>query len=85
VSTGLDCYFHEVKPNEWYLFLEEEYGSKLDPEYDKFGPFKTFRLAYVYLNDNFANPGGFSVQQHPDSTDKTYDDLCDGSDDGEAW
>lgn len=58
MSTGLDCYFEEKQPNEWYLFLEEDYGSKLDPGYDKYGPFTTFAEAHDYLNDNFANPGG---------------------------
>jgi len=72
VSTGLDCYFEEKKPNEWYLFLEQEYGHKLDPEYDKYGPFPTFKVALAYLGKNFANPGGFGVLNHPDSTDDTW-------------
>lgn len=72
MSTGLDCYFKEEQPNKWFLFLEQDYGSKLDPEYDKFGPFHTFRLARVYLNDNFANPGGYQVDPHPDSTDESW-------------
>jgi hypothetical protein len=72
VSTGLDCYFQEIEPNKWFLFLEEEYGSKLDPDYDKYGPFLTFALAMEYLDRNFANPGGWSVQPHADSTDMSW-------------
>ncbi len=61
MSTGLDCYFQETEKGVWYLFLEEEYGSKLDPDYDRYGPFKSFTAARSYLQDNFANPGGYSV------------------------
>lgn len=73
MSTGLDCYFEEKRPGEWYLFLEEEYGSKLDIDYDRYGPFKTFTLARDYLNQNFANPGGYSIHNHPESTDKSWE------------
>ena len=73
MSTGLDCYFEEKKPGEWYLFLEQEYGSKLDIEYDKYGPFPTFTVAEAYLRANFANPGGYSVDPHPDSTDRSWE------------
>lgn len=74
MSTGLDCYFEEKTPNEWYLFLEQDYGSKFDPEYDKYGPFDTFAVALAYLDRNFANPGGWSEYPHPDSTDRSWDD-----------
>lgn len=74
MSTGLDCYFHEVRPNEWYMFLEEEYGYKLDPDYDRYGPFRTFKEALAYLDSNFANPGGFSIINHADSTDKSWEE-----------
>lgn len=72
MSTGLDCQFKEKKPNEWYMFLEESYGSKFDIEYDKYGPFKTFAEAMRYLENNFANPGGYGVLPHPDSQDNTW-------------
>jgi len=69
MSTGLDCHFTEETPGKWFLYLEEAYGSKLDPEYDRYGPFATFETARNYLADNFANPGGYGVQAHPDSKD----------------
>lgn len=73
MSTGLDCYFEEKRPNEWYLFLEEEYGHKMDIDYDRYGPFRTFAEARNYLNNNFANPGGYSIQHHPESHDHTWE------------
>ena len=74
MSTGLDCYFEEQKPNEWYLFLEEEYGYKNDPNYDKFGPFTTLEIGQNYLHDNFANPGGYGIIRHPEGTGKKLSD-----------
>ena len=73
MSTGLDCYFEEKEPNEWYMYLEEDYGSKIDIEYDQYGPFRTFAEAQKYLQNNFANPGGYGIDPHPDSTDKTWE------------
>lgn len=72
MSTGLDCYFEEKKPGEWWLYLEEMYGHKLDIEYDEYGPFPTFEVAHSYLNKYFANPGGYAVYSHPESTDKSW-------------
>lgn len=73
MSTGLDCYFEEKQPGEWYLFLEEEYGYKLDINYDRYGPFSTFVKAREYLNHNFANLGGYSINSHPESTDRSWE------------
>lgn len=71
MSTGLDCRFIEKNPGEWYMELEQDYGSKLDPEYDRYGPFSTFAEAEEYLDRNFANPGGYSIRRHENSTDTT--------------
>ncbi len=71
MSTGLDCYFEEKAHGEWYLYLEESYGSKPGIDYEEFGPFPTFAAAMQYLRDNFANPGGFSVHALPDTKDQT--------------
>lgn len=74
MSTGQDCYFEEIKPNEWYLFLEGEPGAFImPPEYESYGPFKTFTQADKYLTNNFANPGGFAVYPHEDSKDRTWE------------
>lgn len=71
MSTGLDCYFEEVEPGKWFLYLEEAYGSKIDIDYDQYGPFPTWEEAHAYLSWNFANPGGYGIITHPDSTDTT--------------
>lgn len=70
MSSGLDCWFHEKEPGKWYMGLEQAYGSKLDIEYDEYGPFPSFPEAHKYLHDNFQNPGGFSVEEH-EHTDGT--------------
>lgn len=75
MSTGLDCHFVEVNPNEWYYELERGRWTDDDlvgtGEYDKFGSFPTFGVASQHLHDNHVNPGGFSLKPHPDSTDET--------------
>ncbi len=63
MSTGLDCYFSEVKPDVWYYFLEQ-YESR--DEYDEYGPFDSFNLAYDHLHANHANPGGYGIERYKD-------------------
>lgn len=71
MSTGVDCGFYEKNPGEWYYDLES-YSQR--EEYDTYGPFPTFAVAERHLRDNHANPGGYWVARHPDSTDTTADD-----------
>lgn len=62
MSSGAECNFVEVKPNEWFLRLQQyPYGA--NENYDSYGPFKTFDDAYERLSD-FQNPGGYSTDVH---------------------
>ena len=56
MSTGLDCRFEHV-PSGWYYLLES-YEDR--DEYDAYGPFPSFAAAEQHLDDNHANPGGYS-------------------------
>jgi hypothetical protein len=60
MSTGADCQIIERKPGEWTLRLQcYPYGC--NEEYQTFGPFKSEDAAIEYLDDNFANPGGWTT------------------------
>jgi hypothetical protein len=71
MSTGLDCYFEEKEPGQWWLYLES-YSYR--DEYEEYGPFTSFPEAQAHLHDNFTNPGGYSVELH-EHTDGTYPDA----------
>jgi len=70
MSTGLECYFSEEKPGVWFYELEigdhnrvgDIYGSG---EFNRFGPFDSFPRAETHLQENHANPGGYSIGAHP--------------------
>jgi hypothetical protein len=63
MSTGADCSFSETSPGVWYYKIQRwPYGEW--PEYDKHGPFNSFSAARQHLDDNYANPGGWSVYPH---------------------
>ncbi len=58
MSTGADCQFVQ-RTNGWYLRLQcWPYGE--NPDYDEYGPFKTQPEALAYLDNHFANPGGYT-------------------------
>jgi hypothetical protein len=77
MSTGAECSFDEREPRKWYYSLQRyPYGET--EEYDEHGPFSSFTRAEKHLSKNHANPGGFMVNPHPDSDDKSHE--CD--DDG---
>jgi hypothetical protein len=64
MSTGAECYFVERAPRKWYYALQEwPYGEW--PEYETYGPFSTYKEAQGHLDDNHANPGGWSVEPLP--------------------
>lgn len=67
MSTGLGCAFVEHKPNEWYL-LHEEWSQR--DEYVAYGPFPSQEKALDYLDDYFANPGGWT--EHPYEPDSPH-------------
>jgi hypothetical protein len=67
-STGAECEFFKATDGKWYMGLED-YRSWDDDEDDDgdrdadmkyYGPFPSLKAAIKYLNDNFANPGGWS-------------------------
>lgn len=67
-STGLDCYFKEKEPGKWWYGLEKDGGYRNDsPDYDEYGPFDSYSRAQKHLDANHANPGGWSVDAHPES------------------
>jgi len=62
-STGLDAGFFLASDDNWYMYIEtwDEYGEEGSGEYEEYGPFMSLERAERYLEDNFANPGGYSV------------------------
>ena len=65
MSTGAECNFYEMKPNQWHYQIQKPpYGWTED--YFKHGPFPTFKKAIDHMQGTYANPGGYSVDKHPD-------------------
>ena len=64
MSTGLNCAFVEVKPGCWYYLLEDWDSPKGAFDWREhttaYGPFDTEDDAVEHLDDNHANPGGWS-------------------------
>lgn len=65
MSTGAECNFVETKPGEWFYQIQQ-YPYGYTEEYDKYGPFPTFDKANDHLQANHANPGGHTMDTHPD-------------------
>jgi hypothetical protein len=66
MSTGLECeFFQWEEENNWYYLLEQSSAPKCSWDWheyaDAYGPFKSFELAKAHLDNNHANPGGFST------------------------
>lgn len=65
MSTGADCHFTEREPGKWFYELQcWPYGEW--SEYESYGPFPTLDKAIYHLDQNHANPGGWSEAKHPD-------------------
>jgi len=59
MSTGAECWFVERKPDEWHYEIQQyPYGDS------------SLKSAQRHLDRNYANPGGWSIDRHPDSTRK---------------
>jgi len=72
MSTGADCQFEEREPSVWYYKMQRyPYGET--EEYDKHGPFYSFRAAEKHLDKRYANPGAYSISRHKDSTEEIDD------------
>jgi len=66
MSTGADCHFVERGPGKWYYSLQDwPYGDW--PEYQTYGPFPSLEKAEKHLDDNHANPGGWSIHHYKDN------------------
>lgn len=64
MSTGADCHFYQKKDGKWFYEIQEyPYGEMED--YEKNGPFSSFRAAVRHLDSHHANPGGYSVSPLP--------------------
>lgn len=60
MSTGAGCRFIQTEPDEWHYELQRyPYGDT--PDYNKYGPFPTFKAADDHLSSNHANPGGYMI------------------------
>lgn len=67
-STGQECQFYLAKDDNYYMGLSD-YPPEDDDEREHwdgeikewYGPFPSFEIAYKYLRDNFANPGGYTA------------------------
>ncbi len=65
MSTGADCRFIEVAPGRWQYRLQEwPYGD--NDQYETSRVFPSFTAALEDLDQNHANPGGWSTTLHPD-------------------
>jgi hypothetical protein len=67
MSTGAECDIVEEEPGKWYLRVQE-YPYGCNEEYDKTGPHKSEDAALDYLDNNYANPGGYSVTSYEELT-----------------
>ena len=64
MSTGANCYFEEREPGRWWYRLQRSpYGDT--EEYSVYGPFSSHAAALRDLDQNHANPGGWSTRVHP--------------------
>ncbi len=68
MSTGYECIFIEIKPNQWYYILQN--GDCPVGAFDwldyatAYGPFSTEDVGHKHLERNHANPGGYSSQEY---------------------
>ena len=73
MSTGADCSFKEREPSVWFYRIQNyPYGET--EEYSEHGPFYSFKSAERHLEKRYANPGGFMIDRHPDSTEEIDDE-----------
>ena len=73
MSTGLECTFIEVKPGRWYYLLEDWDTPKCAFDWREsataYGPFDSEDEAVDHLDDNHANPGGWSSVRYHEAID----------------
>lgn len=59
MSSGADCSIYETKDGWFYRLQQWPYGE--NPNYDTYGPFKTFKEADNHLSSHHQNPGAFDI------------------------
>lgn len=73
-STGLECEFIEYKPGQWYYFLENWDSPKGAWDWHEYatvyGPFGSEEQAIEHLQNNHANPGGWSSNPYQAGREK---------------
>jgi hypothetical protein len=71
MSTGLECNFIEIKPNQWYYLLENWGSPKGGWDWREYatayGPFTDEGSADQHLRDHHANPGGSSTSAYDEN------------------
>lgn len=65
-STNTERYFYKATDGRWYVENEEyeedwETGEQIEGEMTHYGPFPSFKAAEKYMDQNFANSGGYST------------------------
>ena len=65
MSTGAGCRINQTRQNEWYYELQR-YPYGMTQEYNRYGPFRTYRAAVSHLDSHHANPGGFMINRLED-------------------
>lgn len=74
MSTGCECRFYEIKRDSWIYVLENYNAPKNSWDWrdhaTAYGPFDSFESAEQHLDDNHANPGGFSKIELPAGQDE---------------
>lgn len=64
MSTGLNCEFIDVEDKGWYYILEHGNAPKNAWDWHEYasayGPFTSEEQAVTHLQNNHANPGGWS-------------------------
>lgn len=74
MSTNSECLFIEYKPGQWFYILEDYHAPKNAWDWMEYatayGPFASFDTADTHLQENHANPGGYST--HGYREDETH-------------
>ena len=60
MSTGADCRIVGEKPDRWFLQVQKYPYGETD-QYSNDGPFTSLAKARTHLRQNYANPGGYSI------------------------
>jgi len=80
MSTNSECVFVEPVRGKWYYVLEDFHAPKNAWDWREYartyGPFSSKETARNHLQNNHANPGGYSEITHENfKTDEVYKRL----------